>query len=250
MFIVMGVLAWSASASAQSAGSFPEPAAPPAAVPPPAPPQAYAPPAPVYTPPAPTPVPAPSAPAAPPPNTYAPLAPQLPPYAPPAGLSSLPPLLPYKKGLPVPPGYRVVERSATGLMVGGGLTFLAAYAAGLGLAASQSFDNGTAYTAIPIVGPWAAIGGRSFSCKVPVTTSTTTTAKDVQRALNKCVGQAFDEVTTVVFLTADGLIQATGAVLFFVGLGSGYEELVREDLPKTAVSVSRDGFSLSVSGNF
>ena len=50
----------------------------------------------------------------------------------------------------MPPGYRVVERSASGLTIGGGLTFLAAYAAGLGLAASQSFENGTGYTAIPV----------------------------------------------------------------------------------------------------
>jgi hypothetical protein len=72
-----------------------------------------------------------------------------------------------------------------------------------------------------------------------------------QRALNQCVGRAFDEVVTVVFLTADGLIQATGAVLFFVGLGSGYLELVREDLPKTAVvRLPEGGWALSVAGDF
>ena len=185
----------------------------------------------------------------PPPATDAPLLPAYPPAAP-SGLASLPPLLPYKAGLPVPPGYHVVERSATGLTVGGGLTFLAAYAAGLGLAASQGFDNGTAYTAIPVAGPWAAIGGRSFSCKVPVTVNPQN-GKDVQRALNKCVGEAFDEVTTVVFLTADGLIQATGAVLFFIGVGSGYQELVREDLPKAAVyPLPEGGAAFSLVGRF
>jgi hypothetical protein len=143
-----------------------------------------------------------------------------------------------------------VQRSATGLTVGGGLTFLAAYGAGIVLAASQGFGNGTGYTAIPVVGPWAAIGGRSFSCKVPLTL-TPQTGRDVQAALNQCVGRAFDEVTTVVFLTADGLIQATGAVLFFVGLGSGYRELVRSDLPRTAVTVlPSGGFALSMSGKF
>ena len=149
----------------------------------------------------------------------------------------------------MPPGYRVVERSASGLTIGGGLTFAASYIAGLGLAASQGFNNGTAYTAIPVAGPWAAIGGRTFSCKVSVSVSVT--SADVQRSLNKCVGQAFDEVTTVVFLTADGLIQATGAVIFFIGLGSGYQELVRQDLPKTAVYVLPEGGGgLTVSGNF
>lgn len=148
----------------------------------------------------------------------------------------------------MPPGYRVVERSASGLTIGGGLTFLAAYAAGLGLAASQSFENGTGYTAIPVAGPWAAIGGRTFKCKAPVTTNT---VQALQKAINKCVGTAFDEVTTVVFLTADGLVQATGAVIFLIGLGSGYQELVREDLPKTAVTFFPEGgMGFSVSGNF
>jgi hypothetical protein len=178
--------------------------------------------------------------------------PALPPYRPlpsASGLAQLPPLLPYKEGLPVPRGYRVVHRPATGLKIGGGLTFGAAYLAGLGLAASQSFGNGTAYTALPIIGPWAAIGGRSFRCKVPITADATGAA--VQRALNACVGEAFDEVTTVVFLTADGLIQATGAVIFLVGLASGHDELVRKDLPKTAVTVFPEGgVGFSVRGNF
>jgi hypothetical protein len=179
-----------------------------------------------------------------PPAVYGPT----PSYAPPLTLSNLPPLLPYRKGLPVPPGYRVVERSATGLKIGGGLTFLGAYAAALGLAATQSFENGTGYTAIPIVGPWAAIGGRTFRCNAPVTTNTVAA---LQRAINKCVGTAFDEVVTVVFLTADGLIQATGATLFFIGLGSGYLELVREDLPQTAVHVLPEGgFGLTIRGDF
>ena len=196
----------------------------------------------MYTPP---PAVAPAAPYAPPVEAPAPA------YQLPAGsLAALPPLLPYKKGLPVPPGYRVVDRSSTGLTLGGGLTFVAAYLAGLGLAASQGFENGTAYTAIPVAGPWAAIGGRTFKCKVSVATSSVSSVA-LQKAINKCVGFAFDEVTTVVFLTADGLVQATGAVIFFIGLASGYQELVREDLPKAAVyPLPEGGAALSVFGRF
>jgi hypothetical protein len=150
--------------------------------------------------------------------------------------------------MPVPDGYRVVQRSS-GLVLGGGLTFLAGYAAGLGLAASKSFDNGLGYTAIPVAGPWAAIGARTFKCKVSV--SINVDSATVQRELNKCVGEALDEVTTVVFLTVDGLVQATGAVLFLVGLGSSYEELVRDDLPKAAVTMFPEGgMALSLSGKF
>lgn len=149
----------------------------------------------------------------------------------------------------MPPGYRVVDRSASGLTIGGGLTFLAAYAAGLGLAATQSFENGSGYTAIPVVGPWGAIGGRSFKCKTSLPPNPT--SLQVKKAINTCVASGFDEVTTVVFLTADGLVQATGAILFFVGLASGYQELVRADLPKAAVNVLPEGgAALSVSGTF
>ncbi|HEY6079752.1 MAG TPA: hypothetical protein VIW29_13145, partial [Polyangiaceae bacterium] len=151
--------------------------------------------------------------------------------------------------MPVPPGYRVERRSATGMIAGGGVTFLTAYAVGLVLGASQKFENGMGYVAIPVAGPWAAIGGRTFNCKTAVPANTT--GADVQRTINKCVGTAYDEVSTVVFLTADGLIQATGVVLFFVGLASGYEELVRIDLPKTAIDVLPEGgAALSVSGSF
>jgi hypothetical protein len=185
-------------------------------------------------------------------QVYAPPAnPALPAYQPalPTGLENLPPLLPYKKGLPVPPGYRLVERSASGLTIGGGVTFLGSYLAGLGLAASQGFGNGTAYAAIPVLGPWAAIGGRTFRCNATVAVSAS--EKAVQNAINQCVGTAFNEVTTVVFLTADGLVQATGAVIFFVGLASGYQELVRRDLPMTAITIFPEGgFGVSWSGKF
>jgi hypothetical protein len=233
------------SAGAQSSGSFPEPAPPPPA------------PAPVVAP--------PPAPYAPPPAPYTPppaAAPAPAPYTPPAGdvalaptselplsLSQLPPVAPYHKGLPVPPGYRVERRSATGLIAGGGLSLAGAYGAALVLGASQKFENGMGYVAIPVIGPWAAIGGRTFNCKTAVPANTT--GADVQRTINKCVGTAYDEVTTVVFLTADGLIQATGIVLFLVGLASGYDELVRVDLPKTAIGVLPEGgAAFSVSGNF
>lgn len=210
------------------------------------------------SPPAPA-APAPPATTTPAPATAAPAAPPdlVPPYTPgwntspppTLTLQNLPPLLPYKKGLPVPPGYRVVHRSASGLTIGGGLTFLAAYAGALGLAASQSFENGMGYAAIPLAGPWAAIGGRTIqACKVP---ATGTTGAAAQRAINKCMANALDEILAIVFLTADGMIQAAGATLFFVGLASGYDELVRADLPKTAVvRLPEGGWALRVSGHF
>jgi hypothetical protein len=126
---------------------------------------------------------------------------------------------------------------------------LAGYAAGIGLAASHDFENGLGYAAIPVVGPWAAIGGRSFKCQVAVSINVDSTI--VQSELNKCVRHALNEVTTVVFLTVDGLVQATGAVLLLVGLGSSYQELVRADLPHAAFTMFPEGGgALSFSGKF
>jgi hypothetical protein len=143
--------------------------------------------------------------------------------------------------MPVPPGYTLENRPATGLIAGGLVTFAVAYAAAIVIGAGQDFENGTGWLAAPIVGPWGAIGARTFKCTVPLEQS------------RKCVNQAFDEVETLVFMTADGMIQATGATLFFVGLASGRQELVRQDLKKITVAPRRigdDGFGLGVQGVF
>ena len=53
------------------------------------------------------------------------------------------------------------------------------------------------------------------------------------------------------FLTADGLVQATGAAIFLIGLASGYQELVRDDLPKAALfPLPEGGAAFSLSGRF
>ena len=212
--------------------SFPEPAAPPAAAPPArrappaapppaAPPPVYTPPAaapPVYTPPpAAAPAPAAAAPYAPPVNT------SLPAYQPSvSGLAALPPLLPYRKGLPVPPGYRVVERAATSLTLGGGLTFAAAYLAGLGLAASQGFDTARLH-GIQVAGPWAAIGGRTFKCK--------SRSRPARCRPSRC--KRHQQMRRLRLQRSDDRRishrrrprPSTGAVIFFIGLASGYQEL-------------------------
>lgn len=128
-------------------------------------------------------------------------------------------------------------------MIFGGLaTFGIAYSTALVLGASANFGDGTGWVAVPVIGPWAAIGARSYHC-----------SNDPSLA-NQCVSGAFSEVQTIAILSADGVIQAAGAVLFVVGLASGEDELVRKEppvsfrvLPRT---VGVDGFGVGVDGRF
>ncbi|MEP7050206.1 MAG: hypothetical protein ABJB12_07635 [Pseudomonadota bacterium] len=158
------------------------------------------------------------------------------------GLGFYPPLLPYREGLPVPPGYRVEHRSANGLLAAGLASFLTAYSAALLAGAGSGFDDGGGWLIVPVVGPLATIGARSYHCD-----------NDPTRA-NKCISGAFSQVQTIAVLSADAVVQATGAVLFLAGLGSGRDELVRNDLQVgvrlTPRVVGATGFGVGFDGRF
>jgi hypothetical protein len=236
-------LSWPELAHAQSTASFPAPAgAPPRAEPPRAP-----------TPPpadAPRPV-APTTPTAPVvdsttdsryPVLQSPTLPSATALPSASGLGFYPAVLPYHDGLPIPAGYRVEHRSANGLIVGGLATLVVAYGAALAVGLGDGFKDGTGWVVVPVVGPWAAIGARSFHC-----------TNDPLQA-NACVNDAFSEVQTIAILSADAVVQATGAVLFLAGLGSGEDELVRSDV-KTGVrvtprAVGTNGFGIGFDGRF
>ncbi|HYP77995.1 MAG TPA: hypothetical protein VER12_18615 [Polyangiaceae bacterium] len=217
----------------------PAPARVPAAVPPPARPPAPPPAKPAPPAPAPTPKLAPLAPLATEPAPKADGGPKLPPDT---AMPFYPALLPYSSGLPVPPGYRVEHRAATGIIIGGLATLGIAYSTALVLGASSNFGDGTGWVAIPVIGPWAAIGARSYHC-----------SNDPLQA-NQCISGAFSEVQTIAVLSADGVIQAAGAVLFVVGLASGHDELVRTDLPVSfrvlPRTVGADGVGIGLDGRF
>jgi hypothetical protein len=158
------------------------------------------------------------------------------------GVSLYPAILPYRDGLPIPPGYRVESRPANGLIAGGLVTLSIAYAAAIAVGVGDNFKDGTGWTAVPVVGPWAAIGARSFHCD-----------SDPLKA-NDCVNKAFSEVQTIAILSADAVVQATGAVLFLAGLGSGRDELVRSDVETsvhvTPRAVGTTGFGVGFDGRF
>lgn len=168
--------------------------------------------------------------------------------APPVDLKLRPPLLPYREGMPVPPGYVVQTRANGGLIAGGLVGLGITYVVGLVVASGEDFGNGTSWALVPVIGPWGAIGARKYSCK----------ANDIPAA-KKCVQAAVGEVRTVTFLAVDGIGQMAATVVFLAGLLSSSDELLREDLIKDEdrlnVSVEPpaargEPWSLSVRGNF
>ena len=158
------------------------------------------------------------------------------------GTPFYPAILPYRDGLPIPPGYRVEHRSANGLIAGGLTTLAVAYITAIVIGSGDSFKNGTGWLAVPVFGPWGAIGARSYHCE-----------NDPLKA-QQCVRGAFNEVQTIAILSADAVVQATGAVLFLAGLGSGRDELVRSELETslrlTPRAIGRNGFGLGFDGRF
>jgi hypothetical protein len=129
----------------------------------------------------------------------------------------LPPVIPYRDGQPIPPGYRLESSGGGGLIAAGLVMGGAVYGAGLIIAANAGFNNGTGWLVLPIIGPWAAIGAR----KIPCTSQTVNL---------KCIDAAGDELRAVAYLTADGLFQAIGLTLLLAGGSARQHQLVRNDI--------------------
>jgi len=158
-----------------------------------------------------------------------------------------PPILPYYEGVEPPEGYVLQSRRNYGLMIGGGLTWTAAYGTGLVYAMGKSFDNGTGWLAAPLIGPWGAIANRDFRCE--------SSQNVTQKEIDSCVDGALNEVTSITFLAMMGMVQAVGVTLFFVGVGDTTEEWLRADLANVEVSadtgpVGDSAYGLVVNGAF
>jgi hypothetical protein len=145
--------------------------------------------------------------------------------------------------LPVPPGYRVVDRPASGLLAGGLIGTGAAYATGLIIGATQGFKNASGWLALPLAGPWLAIATRNFrvSCQ----------ASTVQNA-RKCINHAVGEVEFTTFVAVDGVFQLAGGFVTLAGLLSTRQELWRSDLHFSFVppAPGKRDCALTVQGNF
>jgi hypothetical protein len=166
-------------------------------------------------------------------------------------------VLPYRSGVPVPRGYHVERRPATGLLVTGGVTLGVGYLTALGIGLHHEFSDGMGWTVLPVVGPWAAIGAREFDCDVSGIEgvdniddiNTETTAQEAER----CIRLAQSEAISIALLAVDGMIQATGAIFLVAGLASGVDELVWDGLGDVRLSARarpEGGGELRVFGKF
>lgn len=158
-----------------------------------------------------------------------------------------PPVLPYYEGVEPPEGYVLQSHRNYGLMIGGGLTWAAAYGAGLVYAMGKNFDNGTGWLAAPVIGPWGAISGRDFRCE--------SSQSVTQKEIDTCVDGALGEVTSITFLAMMGMVQAVGVTLFFVGVGDTTDQWLRADLAEVQVSadtgpVGDAGYGFVLNGAF
>jgi hypothetical protein len=104
-----------------------------------------------------------------------------------------------------------------------GITYVAAIA----YASSQGFENGLGAVAVPVLGPWLAIGQRDFTCAVNTTPSDVDMLEGSTAETQKCVAS---QTQTAAFLVGLGVGQLVGASLLTVGLLDRKRSWVRADL--------------------
>lgn len=132
--------------------------------------------------------------------------------------------------------------SSTLLVVGAILVGLP-YATGLGIGASEGFDNGSAWLAAPAIGPWLALSGRRDPC------ADSQQKKEFDSDVGKCVAEPMVRG----MLVLDGVLQATGAVMMLVGASSGGTPKPRREARAVVAAptpMGRDGYGLALAGAF
>lgn len=153
----------------------------------------------------------------------------------PAGSWRPPVLLAYGDMDP-PPGYRAESQLNHGLLWGGAVTLGIGYVAALGYGLSRDFEGGLGALAVPVLGPWLALGKRDFGCGEIGTIDSARTCQD----------DTFAEAKTFAVLGTVGLLQAVGGTLFLVGMFDRRGIWVREDLGSSSLVL--DGVPLPGGG--
>jgi len=128
------------------------------------------------------------------------------------------------------------------LMIIGGLVLGLPYATGLGVGVSEGFDNGSGWLAAPVAGPWLSLSARRDPC------AGSRDKKEFDSDVGKCVAEPLVRG----MLVLDGVLQATGAVIFLIGASSGGPDKPRREPPLMAAPapMGRSGYGLAVAGGF
>ena len=162
-------------------------------------------------------------------------APLYPSDASPPGNGLLPPLLPGFKKHPAPFGYVDRYRMNTPLVVAGGLTLGLTYVAALARGGQDGFKNGMGGLAVPIVGPWIAIGSRKIDCQVTVETGVGG-LDDIDTTTDEATECFAKEAANIAVLTGMGIGQLIGATLLAAGLIDRRHYYLRADLAGVSIS--------------
>ena len=163
-----------------------------------------------------------------------------------------PALLPYRPGLPVPPGYHVESYASSGLVITGSITFALAYLTGLGVGLNDNFKNGTGWLAVPLIGPWAAIGARDVDCRIRDQITSPDRISLAVADARRCFRTASKEATDIALLAGDGIVQVVGLALLIAGVADQTHELVRNDAKLRVVALPRlnGGLDLGLRARF
>lgn len=138
------------------------------------------------------------------------------------------------------PGEGSSTASSPTLLVGALMIGLP-YATGLGIGASEGFENGSGWLAAPVAGPWLALSGRRDPC------ADAEEKKGFDSEVGKCVGEPLVRG----MLVLDGVLQAGGTVLMLVGASSGRPQRTPPTRVMAAPSpVGRSGYGVAVAGLF
>jgi hypothetical protein len=147
-------------------------------------------------------------------------------------LSVLPKRRPYN-GETTMSGYVLKERYRWWMVIGGGALFAVGYIGALSEGSADDFHDGLGFTAIPVAGPWIALGIHDEHCEGDF--------------VGGCVESDIEPR-----LVGLGILQAVGAVLLPAGLLAPYKIWLREDLAVsvTPSSVGANGQGLLLRGTF
>lgn len=151
--------------------------------------------------------------------------------------SDLPKRLPYRNELTMQ-GYVLGEQKRWWMVGVGGAVFAIGYVVALGVAGDNDFKNGLGFAAIPIAGPWVALAMHEPCDEEDFGAPSSSIVTCNDSAINSG-------------MIGSGVLQAGGALVLALGLGSSRQVWIREDLAVQVTPVlGRNANGLSLSGTF
>jgi hypothetical protein len=152
-----------------------------------------------------------------------------------------PPVLPYREGKPIPPGYKLEERSRRGAVIAGFVLTGVAYGIGLTVAYGSEFANKSGYLLVPWAGPWLTMGLRDWhDCN----------SRDEDGTNDGALSCGADALVFIGLLF-DGMVQLAGGITLTIGYAATKQVLVYQN---TALYVAptriAGGYGLSAVGTF